>query len=480
MGNVKIWQDGEWVDLDLNATYNLAGYNYTLRDLGDGFAMFDGAVNVLDYVMEDYMVLANYIKSFPVNENGLHEIPVDDERYASVYGEGRISIFQGFEDVAIDTFYFEPVMWALEMGITTGVTDTTFAPGREIMRAEAVTFLWRAAGSPDPTGVNPFVDVKDSDFFCKAAVWAYEQGITTGTTATTFSPYKTCTRAEVVTFLWRAEGQPEPTTAENPFVDVKNTDFYYTAVLWAVEKGITNGMDTTHFGPLLVCNRAQVVTFLYRTAQLAETEPEEPEQPEDPELPVDPDTTYSITIKTKGEATAFSEVGEAAAGEVVYFMVDPEYGWVLTGVESFPTNEGIVLYYMGANVYELTMPARDVVLTFVYEEAQGSAHYITTNCTGGVAVADCDFDDDLNDFAKAGEYVLFMVLPDEGMTLDLETDVSVKVNGNAYDGWFAIGEMEGIYLFEVYMPDADLTVDITCTSGNGANAAAARIPVTVE
>ena len=90
--NVKILQNGEYVDLDLNAKYNLAGYNYTLRDLGDGFAMFDGAVNVLDYVMEDYMVLANYVKSFPVNEDGLHEIPADDARYASVYGEGRIKV----------------------------------------------------------------------------------------------------------------------------------------------------------------------------------------------------------------------------------------------------------------------------------------------------------------------------------------------------------------------------------------------------
>ena len=91
--NVKINQGGEWVDLDLTASYNLAGYNYTLRDLGDGFAMFDGAINVLDYVMEDYMVLANYVKSFPVNENGLHEIPADDARYASVYGEGRIRAY---------------------------------------------------------------------------------------------------------------------------------------------------------------------------------------------------------------------------------------------------------------------------------------------------------------------------------------------------------------------------------------------------
>ena len=91
--NVKINQGGEWVDLDLTASYNLAGYNYTLRDLGDGFAMFDGAINVLDYVMEDYMVLANYVKSFPVNANGLHEIPADDARYASVYGEGRIRAY---------------------------------------------------------------------------------------------------------------------------------------------------------------------------------------------------------------------------------------------------------------------------------------------------------------------------------------------------------------------------------------------------
>jgi hypothetical protein len=96
--------------------------------------------------------------------------------------------------------------------------------------------------------------------------WALEEGVTTGTSATEFSPYEPCLRSQVVTFLWRAAGKPRPITGVNPFVDVKPGDYYYDAVLWAVENGITNGMDATHFGSLNVCNRAQVVTFLYRAS----------------------------------------------------------------------------------------------------------------------------------------------------------------------------------------------------------------------
>ena len=122
--NVKILQNGEYVDLDLNASYNLAGYNYTLRDLGDGFAMFDGAVNVLDYVMEDYMVLANYVKSFPVNENGLHEIPTTDSRYASVYGEGRSVQFAEAPVEVIATGWSGYTTWTLTSDGTLTVSPT--------------------------------------------------------------------------------------------------------------------------------------------------------------------------------------------------------------------------------------------------------------------------------------------------------------------------------------------------------------------
>lgn len=170
-----------------------------------------------------------------------------------------------FTDVKEGDFFYEPVMWAVQNGITNGVDDTHFGPNGTCLRAHVVTFLHRAAGNPNPTSTNnPFTDVKSADFFYKPVLWAVEKGITNGTSATTFGSYDNCNRAAVVTFLWRAAGCPEPTSTNNPFVDVKSSDFFYKPVLWAVEKGITNGIDATHFGPTTACNRAQVVTFLYR------------------------------------------------------------------------------------------------------------------------------------------------------------------------------------------------------------------------
>ena len=170
-----------------------------------------------------------------------------------------------FTDVPEDSFYIDPVLWAVEKGITTGATETLFDPEGNCLRAAVVTFLWRAAGSPEPTTAeNPFSDVTENDFFYKAVLWAVEKGITNGTSATEFSPYTECNRAQVVTFLWRAQGSPD-STAEVTFTDVEEGQFYTTAVAWAVENGITNGMGDGTFGVEGVCNRAQVVTFLYRT-----------------------------------------------------------------------------------------------------------------------------------------------------------------------------------------------------------------------
>ena len=154
----------------------------------------------------------------------------------------------------------------MENGVTTGATATTFNPGGECQRAQVVTFLWRAAGSPEPTGkANPFTDVKESDFYYKAVLWAVEMGITNGLTETTFGPFAKCNRAQVVTFLWRAQNKPTVTGVENPFKDVNTADWYGPAVLWAVKNGITNGISAKEFGVGSICNRAQVVTFLYRT-----------------------------------------------------------------------------------------------------------------------------------------------------------------------------------------------------------------------
>ena len=169
-----------------------------------------------------------------------------------------------FTDVPEGSFYIDPVLWAVEKGVTTGATATTFNPNGDCLRAHVVTFLWRAAGSPEPTSTNnPFTDVKETDFFYKAVLWAVEKGITNGLTADTFGPFALCNRAQVVTFLWRANGCPLAFT-ENIFTDVKDGTFYKQAVLWAIEKGITNGISATEFGVESTCNRAQVVTFLYR------------------------------------------------------------------------------------------------------------------------------------------------------------------------------------------------------------------------
>ena len=170
-----------------------------------------------------------------------------------------------FTDVPAGSFYEEPVLWALENGITNGATENTFNPNGQCLRAHVVTFLHRAAENPEPSSTNnPFTDVKATDFFYKPVLWAVEKNITNGISADKFGSYDVCNRAAVVTFLWRSAGCPEPESAYNPFVDVKPSDFFYKAVLWAVENGITNGLTSTEFGPNSPCNRAQVVTFLYR------------------------------------------------------------------------------------------------------------------------------------------------------------------------------------------------------------------------
>ncbi len=170
-----------------------------------------------------------------------------------------------FTDVPGDKYYYEPVMWAYTNGITTGTTATTFAPNKDCTRGQIVTFLWRAAGKPEPTTTNnPFTDVEADDFYYKAVLWAVEEGITTGATATTFNPKGDCNRAQVVTFMYRAAGSPAITGTDNPFEDVPSDKYYHDAVLWAVENGITTGASATKFAPNNTCTRGQIVTFLYR------------------------------------------------------------------------------------------------------------------------------------------------------------------------------------------------------------------------
>ena len=169
-----------------------------------------------------------------------------------------------FVDVATGSYYEDAVDWAVENGITKGTDDTHFSPDGICTRAQAVTFLWRTAGSPaSKTSTMPFTDVPVGSYYYDAVLWAVENGITKGTSDTTFSPNMTCTRAQIVAFLWRSEKSPAAGTA-NPFADVKSTAYYAGAVLWAVKENITKGTTSTTFSPNADCTRAQIVTFLWR------------------------------------------------------------------------------------------------------------------------------------------------------------------------------------------------------------------------
>ena len=172
-----------------------------------------------------------------------------------------------FTDVFPADYYYDAVLWAVNASpqITAGTTATTFSPNATCTRAQVVTFLWRASGEPEPADPhNPFVDVSLDQYYYKAVLWAVGKRITSGTGPTTFSPDEGCTRAQVVTFLWRASGEPEPATPYNPFVDVTSDQYYYKAVLWAVGNGVTSGTSATTFSPDDVCTRGQIVTFLFR------------------------------------------------------------------------------------------------------------------------------------------------------------------------------------------------------------------------
>ncbi|WP_253284564.1 S-layer homology domain-containing protein [Intestinimonas butyriciproducens] len=174
------------------------------------------------------------------------------------------SMLNFFVDVPADAYYYDAVLWAAEEGITGGVDSTHFAPNATCTRAQAVTFLWRAAGSPAPKSSEmPFTDVAAGSYYYDAVLWAVENGITKGTSDTTFTPNAKCTRAQIVTFLWRSQKSPAADSV-NPFTDVAADAYYNNAVLWAAENGITGGTSATTFSPNNDCTRAQIVTFLYR------------------------------------------------------------------------------------------------------------------------------------------------------------------------------------------------------------------------
>jgi len=182
------------------------------------------------------------------------------------------SLKNPFTDVAEGKWYYNSVIWAVASGITGGTSATTFSPKMICTRAQAVQFIWTAAGKPEPTTTaNPFTDVAEGKWYYDAVMWAVENGITAGTSPTTFSPNMECTRSQIVTFLWTADGN-EIVDSANPFTDVAEGKWYYNAVMWAVENGITGGTSATTFSPNTKCDRSQIVTFIQKCAQLGALE----------------------------------------------------------------------------------------------------------------------------------------------------------------------------------------------------------------
>ena len=168
-----------------------------------------------------------------------------------------------FTDVARNAYYYDSVKWAVDNNITNGSSATAFSPETACTRAQMVTFLWRAAGSPKASTSNPFTDLDASAYYYEAVLWAVEKGVTTGTTETTFSPDAVVSRAQVVTFLNRYDGSTA-SEGSNPFTDVSSDAYYAGAVNWAVANNVTTGTTATTFSPDDDCTRAQIVTFMYR------------------------------------------------------------------------------------------------------------------------------------------------------------------------------------------------------------------------
>lgn len=255
------------------------------RDYNNKFREQDGklinAFGLLD--MEENVILPFEYDAMSFTENGDIEAsiwdgttttstgPFGETRTTYYYDTTTISLADLMKnqpklvDVPSSAWCFDAVQWAADKGMIDG-TARYLKPNEKATRGEVVKYLWKAAGSPEPAGSNPFTDISEGDSYYKAALWAYEQGITTGSSATTFAPKSTCTRAQVVTFLWRSMDGGKA-DGQSKFTDVSATAYYADSVAWAVKRNITTGTTTTTFSPDATCTRAQILTFLYRAYQ---------------------------------------------------------------------------------------------------------------------------------------------------------------------------------------------------------------------
>ncbi len=267
-----------------------------------------------------------------------------------------------FTDVGASDYYYSAVLWAVENSVTAGVTPTSFAPKATCTRAQMVSFLWRAMGKPaHKSDENPFTDVKTADYYYDAVLWAVENSVTYGTSATAFSPETTVTRGQVVTFLWRAAGSPAPQSDTTPFTDVTDAQYYYKAVLWAVEKGITFGTSKVTFAPEETCIRAQIVSFLHRYMNSTEI----PDTPDSERLTITAQPT-SATVKPREKLTTLSV--KIAGGKAPYTYAVEQYfehsGWKVIATQweqtaKTWTYQGTASDLLGDYRYRLTVTDDD-------------------------------------------------------------------------------------------------------------------------
>ena len=269
-------EEVSWIPADSTFAASTV-YSVRLRLVaGENCEFVGGAVKVNEYTISAADLLKNELKEVEL----IVTFPKTEARPSSGGGGGSVTPSKPtkpeepeqtdvidkpvFIDVPADSYYAAAVDWAVEKGITTGTSENTFSPNASCTRAQAVTFLWRAAGSPAPKSSKmPFGDVASGMYYHDAVLWAMENGITSGTSADTFSPNATCTRAQIVTFLFRAM-KAAGVSGTNPFTDVMGNEYYADAVLWAVKNGVTAGTTANTFSPNNDCTRAQIVTFLFR------------------------------------------------------------------------------------------------------------------------------------------------------------------------------------------------------------------------
>ena len=284
--DVKVYnkETNVWEALDLKAEYNLAGYNYILRDLGDGFAMFDGAVNVLDYVMEDYMVLANYIRAFDGGVVSAANSPLSAKYpgfvvdYGTIGGSGRITMTSAepahsFTDLEKNAWYDDAVDYVLSNGLMNGVSGDRFDPHGTASRAQIAAILWRLEGEGTTNYAMPFRDVDQSAWYAEAVRWAAAQGILNGYSAETFGPNDPVTREQLAAILYRyAQSKGKGFTGSWMFLldyadRAEISDWAYEAMCWMTMKGILNGTGSKMLEPRGSATRAQVAAMIQRFSE---------------------------------------------------------------------------------------------------------------------------------------------------------------------------------------------------------------------